>query len=76
VVSLKVLDPNRPIREAGHALRHVSLKADALLFAVIADVDAGLFLFVHHVPDRLFHLRLELGAVVALAGFAGDQKVA
>ena len=62
--------------KARHARRHISLKADALLLAVIADVDAGLLLFVHDVPDGLFHLRVELRGVIALARFALDQKVA
>jgi len=62
--------------KARHARRHVSLKADALLLAVVADVDAGVFLFIHHMPDRLFHLRFELRGVVTLAGFALDQKIA
>ena len=62
--------------KARHARRHVSLKADALLLAVIADIDAGVFLFVHDMADRLFHLRFELRGVVALARFALDQEVA
>src|SRR5262249_40695051 len=62
--------------EARHAGRPVSLKADALLLAVIADIDAGVLLFIHHMADCLFHLRFELRSVVALAGFAPDQKIA
>ncbi len=34
----------RHAAEARHARRHVGLEADALLLAVVADVDAGLFL--------------------------------
>jgi hypothetical protein len=49
------------------------LKADALLLAVIADIDAGVFLFAHHMPHRRFHFRFELRRVVALARFAPDQ---
>ena len=50
--------------EARHASRHICLKTDPLLLAVVADIDAGLFLFVDHVPDRFFHLRLEWGVLL------------
>ena len=62
--------------EAGHALRHVGLKADALLLAVIAAVDAGLFLLRDHMADGLVHFGVELGFVIGLAGFTLDQKFA
>ena len=47
------------LRHAGetcHALRHVGLEADALLLAVVADVDAGIHLRLHDVAHRLVHL--------------------
>ena len=68
--------PFRFAAEAGHALRYVGLKTDALLLAVIADIDAGLFLFGDHVPDRLFHFRVEQHLVVSFARFALHQKLA
>ena len=46
--------------EAGHALRHVGLEADPLLLAVIADIDARLFLLGDDVADCLFHFGVEL----------------
>ena len=42
--------------KAGHALRHIGLEADALLLAVVADVDAGLLLLLDHVAHRPVHL--------------------
>ncbi len=42
--------------ETGHAARHVSLEADALLFAVVADVDAGLGLAGDDVAHGAVHL--------------------
>ena len=68
--------PFRFAAEAGHALRYVSLKTDALLLAVIAAIDAGRFLFGDHMPDRFFHLRVEQHLVVSFAGFALHQKLA
>ena len=47
--------------KAVHALGDISLKADAALFAVIGDVDAGPALFLHHVKDALLDLLGELG---------------
>ncbi len=41
--------------EARHAPRHISLKADALLFAVVADIDAGLGLLGDHVAHGAIH---------------------
>ena len=58
--------------KAGHARRHIGLKANALLLAVVANIDTDVLLFVHHMPDRLFHLRFEPPGVVTLAGFAPD----
>ena len=62
--------------EARHALRHVGLKADALLLAVIADIDAGLFLLGDDMADRLFHFGVEQRLVVAFARLALHQKLA
>ena len=61
--------------EAGHARGHVGLEADPLLLAVVADVDAGRLLLVHHVAHGPVHLGLEHGLVVGLAGLALDQQV-
>ena len=47
-------------RETGHAPGHVGLEADALLLAVIADVDAGLGLLGDHVAHGAIHLIGEL----------------
>ena len=62
--------------EARHALRYVGLEADALLLAVVADVDAGVFLLGDPVTHCLFHLRLEQRLVVAFARLALDKKLA
>ena len=48
--------------ETGHALGHVGLKADALLFAVVADVDAGLNLLGDDLAHGAIHLSGEFGA--------------
>ena len=61
--------------EARHARRHVGLEADPLLLAVVADVDAGRLLLVHHVAHGLVHLGLEHGFVVGLAGLTFDQQL-
>ena len=61
--------PFRDAAKTGHALRHVGLESDALLLAVIADIDAGRFLFLHDVANRLVHLGRHLGGVEGLAGF-------
>ena len=62
--------------EARHALRHVGLKADALLLAVVADVDAGFLLLGDHVAHRLVHFGVEQRLVIAFACLAPDQKLA
>ena len=62
--------------ETRHPLRHIGLKADALLLAVIAAVDAGLLLFGDHVAHRRVHLGLKLRLVVAFARLAPDQQLA
>ncbi len=62
--------------EARHALRHIGLKADPLLLAVVAAVDAGFLLSGDHMPDRPVHLGVELLRVIAFAGLALDQKIA
>ncbi len=67
------------LRHAGetrHALRHIGLKADAALLAVIADVDAGLDLLLDDVADRLVHFVGQHFGVVAGAFFLRDQQVA
>ena len=51
----------RHAAEAGHALRHVGLEADALLLSVIADIDAGSGLPVDDVADRFVQLSCHLG---------------
>ena len=61
--------------ETGHAARHVGLEADALLLAVVADVDAGFGLLCDDVAHRAIHL---LGRVARsserLALFAVNQQ--
>ena len=61
--------------KAGHALRHIGLETDALLFAVVADVDAGGLLMVHDIADRAVHLGVEFLVVVGRAGLLPDQQV-
>ena len=62
--------------EARHALRHIGLEADALLLAVVADVDTGLLLLGDHMAHRLLHRGIQLRLVVAFAGLAPHQKLA
>ncbi len=62
--------------EARHALRDVGLEADALLLAVIADIDAGFLLFRHDVAHRPVQFRVEFGLVDLVAGLARDQQLA
>jgi len=62
--------------EAGHALRHVRLEADALLLAIVADVDAGLLLLARDVAHRRLHLRFELPFVKAFARLTAYQQLA
>ena len=61
--------------EARHALRHVGLETDALLFAIVADVDAGGHLLRNHVTDGLVHLGGENLRVVGLAFLLRHQQV-
>ncbi len=63
-----IVTPAAPLRfagEAGHALRHVGLKAHALLFAVVPDVDSGVGLLPHHVTHGAVQLVRELRRVDA-----------
>ena len=62
-------------REARHALRHVSLEPDALLLAVIGDVDARRGLLVDHAVHREIHLARKLVFVDRFAVFAPDKKL-
>ncbi len=77
----RIFDPflaERPFRlaaETVHALRHVGLKADAALLAVVGDVDAGPALLLHHVGDALVDFFGELGLIDRLASLFGDQQV-
>ena len=65
----------RHAAKAAHALRHVGLEADALLLAVIADVDAGGRLLVDHVAHRLVHFGGHFGGIEFLARFLAHQQV-
>ena len=67
--------PLRHAAEAGHALRHIGLEPDALLLAVIADIDAGRCLLVHDMAHGLVHFGRHLGGVEGLAGLLPDQHV-
>src|SRR5262245_14973107 len=60
--------------EARHALRHIGLEADALLLAVVADVDASEPLPLDHMAHGVVHLGVELGLVIGLAGLAIDEE--
>jgi hypothetical protein len=54
-------------------LRYIGLEADALLLAVVADVDTGLLLLGDQMVHRLFHRGVQLRLVVAFAGLAPHQ---
>ena len=56
-------------------LRHIGLKADAALLAVVGDVDAGPALLLHYVGDALLDPVGEFGLVDRFAGLVGDQQV-
>jgi hypothetical protein len=56
-------------------LRDIGLKADALLFAVIADVDAGFFLLFDDMAHRLVHLGVEGCSIDWFAGLALDEEL-
>ena len=71
------LDAATAVRHSGvaaHALGHVSLEADALLLAIVADVDAGILLLGDHMGDRGVHFAVHFGLVEGLARFALDQQ--
>ena len=66
---------------AGHARRHVGLERDALLLAIVTDVDAGILLPLHHLGDRAVEfvrhfLRIDLPVCLALDQKLGDRLVA
>ena len=65
--------PFRFAAKPGHTPRHVGLEADALLLAVIADIDPGFLLLRDHVAHRLLHRGVELRLVVVFAGLAAHQ---
>ncbi len=67
--------PFRYAAETAHALRHISLEADALLLAVITDVDAGGSLFLHHVAHGFIHFRGHFRGVEFFARFLAYQQV-
>ena len=60
--------------ETLHPLRHVGLKADPRLLAVVADVDAGGELTLDHVRDGGFGLAIEQLFVDRLAAFLLEQQ--
>jgi hypothetical protein len=60
--------------ETRHALRDVGLESDALLFPVIANIDAGLDLLFDNVADRAIHFEIELRFIDGNALFAGDEQ--
>ncbi len=65
----------RHAAETGHALRHISLEADALLFAVIADIDAGRDLLIDDMVHRFVHFRRHFIGVEFFAGFLAHQQI-
>ena len=67
--------PLRYAAETAHALRHVSLEADTLLLAVIADVDAGGSLLLHHMAHRLVHFGGHFGGVEFFARLLAYQQI-
>ena len=60
---------------AAHARRHVGLERDALLLAVIADVDAGVLLPLDHLGDRTVELVRHFFRIDRLASLALDQQL-
>ena len=71
---LLVVPPAPAFRFAGetrHPLRHVGLEADALLFAVVADIDAGLDLLFDDMAHGAIHFEIQLRFVDGDAFFAG-----
>ncbi len=66
--------PLRFTGETRHALRDVSLEADALLLAVVADIDAGFDLLFDNVAHGAIHFEIELGFVYGDAFFACDEE--
>src|SRR5262245_25022842 len=61
--------------ETRHALRHEGGDSDALLLAVIADIDPGLGLLLDHVADGAVHFLSEPGRVDGISFFTANQKV-
>ena len=55
---------SRPLALAAkpaHALRHIGLKTDPGLLAVVANIDPSLKLLLHNMLDRQFRLPLQFG---------------
>jgi hypothetical protein len=67
------IGPVRHAAEAAHALRHVGLKADPALFAIVDLVDADLHLLVEDVGDARLDGLFQRGGLNRLAGFLVDQ---
>ncbi len=76
LLELAAAAPFRYAGEARHALRHVGLKSDPPLLAVIADIDAGLHLPLDDVADRLVHFGGEQLRIVGLALLLRHQQLA
>ncbi len=66
--------PLRFAAEAGHPLRNIGLKTDALLFAIVADIDARLRLLIDNVANGAVHFRGQHFRVDRHALFALDQQ--
>ena len=65
--------PLRFAGETGHPLRYVSLKSDALLLAVVADIDTGCILLLDDMQDRMIHCPSKVDLVNGFPFFASNK---
>jgi len=65
----------RNAAETAHPLRNVSLEADALLLAVVADVNSGGELLLHHMANGLVHFQGHFLGIEGFAGLLADQQI-
>ena len=61
--------------KSGHSLCDVSLKADSLLFAVVADIDPRRRLFVHDLLHGFIHGLPKLAGVYGANFFTLDKQI-
>ncbi len=63
-------------REAPHASRDVRRESRARLLAVVADIDPGLELLLHDVPNRVLGRALQLALVDRVPAVLAHEQVA